>query len=79
MDPQAGALRATDLPERFHRRLLDGGRAFPPEDCGGLWGYEKCVRVACGGEDPEGRREWLGDDWDPEVFDLESTQLYCDC
>ena len=24
-----------DLPEHFHRRLLDGAMAFPPEDCGG--------------------------------------------
>ena len=36
---------ATDLKERFQRRLTDGGRAFPPEDCGGLPGYEDCVRV----------------------------------
>lgn len=68
------ALRgATDVPESFHRRLLDGGRAFPPEDCGGMWGYEECVRVVRGGEDPEDRREWLGD-WDPDAFDLETTR-----
>lgn len=52
---------------------LEGRRACPPEDCGGLGGYEDCVRLA-GGEmplDDEGENErlkdWLGD-WDPEEF-----------
>jgi hypothetical protein len=64
--------------ERFQRRLLDGARAFPPEDCGGLWGYEDCVRVFNGGEDPDERGEWMGD-WDPEYFDLEQTRKAFDC
>ena len=59
--------------ERFHRRLLGGARAFPPEDCGGVPGYERCVEVARGGEDDEGLREWFGD-WDPEGFDLEAAR-----
>lgn len=63
-----------ELSESFHRRLVDGARAFPPEDCGGLPGYEDCVEVARGGSDPEGLREWMGE-WDPEQFDLESARL----
>jgi hypothetical protein len=59
--------------ERFHRRLLGGARAFPPEDCGGVPGYERCVEVARGGEDHEGLREWLGG-WDPERLDLEAAR-----
>lgn len=59
--------------ERFHRRLLGGGRACPPEDCGGVPGYERCVEVARGGEDGEGLREWLGG-WEPEGFDLETAR-----
>jgi hypothetical protein len=59
--------------ERFHRRLLGGARAFPPEDCGGVPGYEQCVEVARGGEDGEGLREWLGG-WDPDRFDLENAR-----
>ena len=35
-----------ELPERFDRRLVGGARACPPEDCGGVWGYEECVLVA---------------------------------
>jgi hypothetical protein len=64
--------REVELPEKFGRKLLDGARAFPPEDCGGIGGYEECVRVARGGKDREGLREWMGD-WDPERFDLWET------
>ncbi|MHC5056546.1 MAG: plasmid pRiA4b ORF-3 family protein [Planctomycetota bacterium] len=69
-----------DLP----RVLLAGARAFPPEDSGGIWGYETCVEVATGqakadpsdprsAEQIESRRAWLGD-WDPEKFDLEAVK-----
>lgn len=64
---------AIKLPDRFERRLLGGARAFPPEDCGGLPGYEACVRMATQGRGPKDLREWLGD-WDPEAFDLEETR-----
>jgi hypothetical protein len=69
-------VRTVDLPETFKRRLLAGSRAFPPEDCGGLGGYEDCVKVVRGDpdvEDEETLREWLGD-WHPERFDLEATR-----
>lgn len=65
--------QSVKLPQRFHRRLLDGARAFPPEDCGGLPGYEDCLRVASGGDDPDGLGDWLGD-WDPERFDLDRVR-----
>ncbi len=61
------------LPEKFGRRLLAGARAFPPDDCGGTWGYEDCVKVATGRKkDPE-RLEWL-DGWKPEKFDFKETE-----
>jgi hypothetical protein len=72
--------------EPSHRRLLDGARAFPPEDCGGVPGYEHCVAIATGGplppwlEDPDERQhltEWLGD-WDPERFDLDAARAAFD-
>lgn len=53
----------------YHRRLIDGARAFPPEECGGLYGYEQCVQVATGGPDEEDLAAWMGN-WDPEAFDL---------
>ena len=74
-----------ELPERFKRRLVGGQRAFPPEDCGGTWGYERCL-VAVGVLKADGfdeteieeTREWLGD-WDPEAFDLETAKKDFDC
>lgn len=64
--------------ESFKRRLLDGERAAPPEDCGGPPGYERMVDFidtgedACGG-DPEGLAIWLGG-WRPDAFDLSAAK-----
>lgn len=60
------------LDDTFVRRLTGGERAFPPEDCGALDGYERCVAFARDGHDPWGDgdeefAEWLGD-WKPEQF-----------
>lgn len=66
-----------DAPVTFARQFVDGARAFPPEDCGGVPGYEQCLDVAngrgdssdaYGPHDLDDLREWLGD-WDPEAFD----------
>jgi hypothetical protein len=58
-----------EWPEEFGRQLLDGERAFPPEDCGGRQDYERCCKVATGKlKDPD-RLEWL-DGWHPERVDL---------
>lgn len=62
-----------DEPVAYQQKLLDGARAFPPEDCGGLPGYQACVEATTGGDDPDDRREWLGD-WDPEHLDLGQLQ-----
>jgi len=66
--------RRTRLADSFHRQLLAGRRACPPEDCGGAFGYDRFVSIFEGGEDPLGEdvehlSEWLGD-WDPAAFDL---------
>jgi hypothetical protein len=66
--------------EVLHRRLLDGAHAFPPEDCGGVPGYEACVEVARGGAPPAGIEhlaDWLGD-WHPERFDLAAARAAFD-
>jgi hypothetical protein len=72
-----------ELPESVRRRLLDGARACPPEDCGGIGGYENCVEVVSMSEkdirksdDAEemlDRKEWIGD-WNPEAFDLRAAK-----
>jgi hypothetical protein len=53
---------------------IDGARACPPEDCGGVWGYEDMLQII---KDPkheehESTLEWLGEDFDPEAFDMEA-------
>ena len=53
---------------------LTGRRACPPEDCGGIWGYQELLAIL---SDPthdehESMVEWLGEPLDPEAFDLEA-------
>lgn len=48
-----------------------GRRACPPEDCGGVWGYENLLGALADPNDPERAEmlEWLGGSWDAEEFD----------
>ena len=54
---------------------LAGERACPPEDCGGPWSYPELLETLRGPDNQERREliDWLGDDFDPEFFDLETT------
>lgn len=56
--------------------LLTGKRACPPEDVGGPWGYQDFLDAISDPENPEHEEmlEWVGDDFDPEEFDLEGAQ-----
>lgn len=52
---------------------LKGKRACPPEDVGGVWGYENFLEAI---RDPshdehEEYLEWVGGEFDPEAFDLD--------
>jgi hypothetical protein len=58
---------------REHPICLDGGRACPPEDIGGVGGYYDYVEAI---RDPSHRRHedyrgWVGE-FDPEAFDLDA-------
>ena len=50
---------------------VEGERACPPEDCGGVPGYEELLMTISDPDDEEyeDTMEWLGDDFDPEYFD----------
>jgi len=64
-------------PGRKYPACLAGQRACPPEDCGGPPGYEHLLHLLQHPDDPDHDEltEWLGEDFDPEVFDLEATDL----
>ena len=51
-------------------RCVGGKRSGPPEDCGGVWGYERLQEVIKDSEDEEHESmlEWLGGSFDPEAF-----------
>jgi hypothetical protein len=51
--------------------VLGGARAAPPEDSGGPFGYSETLAAlkAATDEDDEARVEWIGKDFDPELFD----------
>lgn len=51
---------------------LKGKRACPPEDCGGIWGYNDLLEIIQDSAHPEHKDmlERLGGSFDPEEFDL---------
>ncbi|MDR1895792.1 MAG: plasmid pRiA4b ORF-3 family protein [Prevotellaceae bacterium] len=62
---------------------IDGEGACPPEDCGGVWGYEDLKQLFA--ENPESdeadeMREWLGfedgETWDAGYFDVSGANFW---
>ncbi|MDP9312438.1 MAG: plasmid pRiA4b ORF-3 family protein [Chloroflexota bacterium] len=54
---------------------IKGKRACPPEDCGGVWGYDSFLEAIRNPNHPEhdDMLEWAGGDFDPEAFDMEDV------
>ncbi len=52
-----------------------GKRACPPEDCGGVWGYEELLEMIQDPDHPEHERmlEWVGGSLAPEAFNIEAV------
>jgi hypothetical protein len=50
---------------------IGGRRACPPEDCGGVWGYQEFLAAISDPHHPEHESmlEWAGGEFDPEAFD----------
>jgi hypothetical protein len=67
-------LTVTDVrrgdPEIAYPRYIVGERNGPPEDCGGIPGFEEMLRAAADPKHPDHAdvKEWL-DDYGPETFD----------
>ena len=56
---------------------ITGKRACPPDDCGGVRGYENFLEII---EDPnhsehEEMLEWIGGEFDPEYFDVKEIHF----
>ena len=54
---------------------IKGKRRCPPEDCGGIWGYENFLQIM---NDPdheeyEDMKEWIGGEFDPEYFNVKEV------
>ncbi len=72
------------LPDEEHMfetpQVVEGKGACPPEDCGGVGGYDWLKKVLAdpNHEEHEHYREWMdlenGEAFDPNEFDLEETQ-----
>jgi hypothetical protein len=56
-------------------RCLDGKRACPPEDSGGIGGYQNLVEALRDRRHPEHRelRMWVGRHYDPELFSVQAV------
>ncbi len=62
-------------PKVKYPRCVKGGRACPPEDCGGAWGYGDFLAAVQNPthESHEEMLEWVGGGFDPEAFDIEAV------
>jgi hypothetical protein len=56
-------------------QCVAGKRACPPEDVGGVWGYEAFLEAIRNRRHPEHDEylTWIGGQFDPEAFDLEAV------
>ena len=59
-------------------QCLDGERACPPEDCGGVPGYADLLEIIMDPkhEEYESMMEWLGGRFDPEAFDRDKINKH---
>jgi hypothetical protein len=67
-------LLACDVPRKV-AACIAGARARPPEDVGGVGGYERFLAIMADPDDPEHAetKRWCGGHFDPEWFDLALT------
>lgn len=67
--------KVTEVDQAIAPRCLAGERACPPEDCGGAWGYQELLDALADTRNArhEELREWAGDDWTPEAFDVDAA------
>ena len=62
-------------PEIKHPYCAKGKRACPPEDVGGMWGYETFLEALRdpGHEEHASYLEWIGSEFDSAAFNFDET------
>ena len=57
---------------------IKGKRNCPPDDCGGVWGYQNFLEAIKNKDHPEHEEllEWAGGEFYPEEFDLDEINSY---
>jgi hypothetical protein len=63
------------VPQQKLPVCIQGKRACPPEDVGGVWGYDTFLEAIKDPKHPEHEMytEWIDGDFDPEEFDLDEV------
>ena len=67
-------------PRTLYQRVVDGARACPPEDVGGIPGYEEFVKALRDTRHKahDSMLEWAGGSFDPEAFDVDAANRELD-
>jgi Plasmid pRiA4b ORF-3-like protein len=62
-------------PKVKYPRCIEGARACPPEDVGGIWGYADFLQAVSDPKHESHRdmKEWIGGKFDPEKFSVEAV------
>lgn len=62
-------------PAARYPTCVKGKRRCPPEDCGGIWGYDDLLEALAHPRTAEHREliAWAGGKFDPEAFDLDAV------
>jgi len=65
------------LKEKSFPICIDGERAGPPEDCGGIWGYQDILKILTDKNHPQYEEitSWLGDEWNAESFNCDHVNI----
>lgn len=61
--------------EKIYPCCTAGNMTAPPEDSGGVWGYENKLAILADDnhEEYEDILEWMGEDFDPDAFDRDAV------
>lgn len=64
-------------PDLTYPTCVAGERSCPPEDCGGVWGYQNMLRILSdpNDEEHEDMLTWVGGSYDPNHFEANAVNF----